>query len=292
MKTIPKENEINETEINNLLHTNPRAVVGGVVGVGVEESFEDNNLIINQSTDQSIINFKEKETKQNNFKFKFYLLIAIVVFILLILFLTLLVFHLEVFDRDTDEIEDCITPYGTRLGSDEKGVIGYSNCNEFTISDEPNFIPYSNTSTNKDDFIYSGMKWQCVEYSRRWLISTLQVTFSSVGYAYQIFDLSTVTNIFNESQTYPFHSYLNNESITSPQLGCLIIYNHTEDIGPAGHVAVITGIEKNLLLLGEQNWSNNYWEGINYSRNLTVTNIEGKYSINDESLIGWKCVEK
>lgn len=50
----------------------------------------------------------------------------------------------------------CVTAYGSILGQDNKGVIGYSNCNDEYVSDEPHFVNVSGS------VIYSGMRYQCV----------------------------------------------------------------------------------------------------------------------------------
>ena len=186
------------------------------------------------------------------------------------------------FRGDDNSEANCITPFGTVLGQDASNVIGYSNCNDKYTGSESNFV-------NED--VYSGLRWQCVEYSRRWLIETKQVTFQSVDIAAQIWDLSAVTKV-GTTESLPFESYSNRLTSHAPEIGCLLIYN--TDLAPTGHVAVIVGIDlvSNVVLIGEQNWSNNYWLGSNYARNISLlTNASGYYEIQDEYLIGWKCVK-
>jgi hypothetical protein len=185
---------------------------------------------------------------------------------------------------------ECISEFGTNLGSDPMGVIGYSNCNEYTVSEIPNFI--SSSSGEEEQEIYTGMKWQCVEYSRRWLILTKQVTYDSIEYAYQIWDLPNVTNVTDNETKYPFLSYPSGQSLTPPEVGCLLIYNATDYLEPTGHVSVIVGVEDDKILIGEQNWANDYWLGKNYARNITISLSDGKYSVDDLYVIGWKCVDE
>ena len=54
------------------------------------------------------------------------------------------------------QAKEFVTPFGTVLGSND-GVIGYSNGNDDYISHE----------RISKGVIYVGMKWQCVEYSKR-----------------------------------------------------------------------------------------------------------------------------
>jgi hypothetical protein len=181
---------------------------------------------------------------------------------------------------------ECVTSFGMILGSDAMGVIGYSNCNEDTVSEIPNFVPLG------EGEVYAGMKWQCVEYSRRWLILSKQVTYDSIDYAYQIWDLSDVTNVTDSDTKYPFLSFPSGQSLTPPEVGCLLIYNSTDYLEPTGHVSVVVGVQDNVILLGEQNWSNDIWLGSDYARNLTVVLSDGKYAVDDQYLIGWKCVDE
>jgi hypothetical protein len=67
----------------------------------------------------------------------------------------------------------CISPFGIVNGQDASGVIGYSNCNDSFVSDEESYV-----SAGGPTPVYAGLKWQCVEYGRRWLILNLQVLYS------------------------------------------------------------------------------------------------------------------
>lgn len=64
----------------------------------------------------------------------------------------------------------CVSPFGAVNGQDASGVIGYSNCNDSFVSDEESYVNAGVPSP-----VYAGLKWQCVEYGRRWLIYNLQV---------------------------------------------------------------------------------------------------------------------
>ena len=56
---------------------------------------------------------------------------------------------------------DCETQYGLELGKSPAGIPAYSNCSADCVIFEP----------NHHQGVYTGIKWQCVEYARRWLLS-------------------------------------------------------------------------------------------------------------------------
>ena len=196
--------------------------------------------------------------------------LAVYLFVLLYLFSTLQV-HAA-----------CVTPFGSVIGLDSTNVPAFSNCNDSYVSDEPSFVNQS---------IYSGMQWQCVEYSRRYLIQNYHLTFESVDYAWQIFGLSTLTAT-DGNLTVPFNTFKNGGTTVNPSVGCLLIYAKELD-GVTGHVAVIVNVARDFIWVAEQNWDNADWKGKSYSRQLPSSiNAGGLVSVNDSFVIGWKCVGK
>lgn len=93
------------------------------------------------------------------------------------------------FCENTDT-NKCITPYGEKLG-ESMGVISYSNCRSECVNNLENSIKFKDT----DKEIYTGLKWQCVEFARRWWILQKNITFSSVHSAEDIFNLKFAKNI-------------------------------------------------------------------------------------------------
>ena len=73
--------------------------------------------------------------------------------------------------------------------------------------------------TSDGNPIFAGMMWQCVEYARRYLITTLEVAFESIDYAADIWDLTKVTSVIDESQTYPLVNFANG----------MVLANSTDD---------------------------------------------------------------
>lgn len=135
--------------------------------------------------------------------------------------------------------------------------------------------------------IYTGLKWQCVEYARRWLIENKNVTFPSIKYAYMIWDLEHGERL-DTNQSVPMLRFENGTSKTAPQVGDLLIYSPEYVI--TGHVAVIVGVDLDFesVTIAEQNYFKQPWDLENFSRRLMLDmDKEGNYRIIDASLIGW-----
>jgi len=182
---------------------------------------------------------------------------------------------------------NCTTEFGKNIGYVEH-IQAYSNCNNHIISSIDN-------SVNKNNkYIYSGMKWQCVEYARRYLITKLGFTFKPINNAVDIFLLSNVESI-DGLQKKNFTSFKNGEissfPLNIPIVNDLIIWEITQPDIPFGHVAVVLKVDGDNIYIGEQNWSNDMWENPNYSRILRF-NIENSLLLDDDyRILGWKRVD-
>ncbi len=176
--------------------------------------------------------------------------------------------------------EACHSEFGFCIGQSYL-TKAYSNCNGDMVSKETNYV----VLTNENKKIVSGMKWQCVEYARRWLIDNKKVTFEDVEYAYHIWDLKHGTRV-DTDQKAPLLQYKNKETNTPPQVGDLLIYS--TDFAVTGHVAVVVGVSENSITIAEQNYFNQSWDSFDYSRRLLLEKDEkNNYRIFDEALIGW-----
>ena len=67
--------------------------------------------------------------------------------------------------------------FGEIIGITDQGVIAFSNEN-------------SNHQANYYQGIYTGLKYECVEFVRRWLIIVYNITFDSVDHAKDIYNLN------------------------------------------------------------------------------------------------------
>jgi hypothetical protein len=203
----------------------------------------------------------------------------------------------------------CVTMFGEKI-SHLEDVPAYSNCNNSFESGLNNFISCKNKK------LFSGMQWQCVEYARRYLITKLGVTFSSVDGAEDVFALKTVEST-ETGKKYKFKTFKNNLNCrrknNMPKVNDVIIWARNKSDTPFGHIAVILKIEGDQICIGEQNWSNAAWtgeprcqalrpsdpslickgvKGTAYSRILTFKKYNNRCIIVDGNykILGWKRV--
>lgn len=164
----------------------------------------------------------------------------------------------------------CDSSFGACLG-ESNGVKAFSNCSNKCSNDTDPDVVIKKDVTGLPQDIYTGMKWQCVEYARRFLAFVKEVIFLSVGSAFQIFDHTIVQSIYNPNLNYEFLSFPNG-SLTPPQEGDLIIYSKSLE-NKYGHVAVIAEVDLNagLVAVAEQNERNKPWENPNkYARKIKL----------------------
>ncbi len=173
----------------------------------------------------------------------------------------------------------CISPYGKMLGKSPRGIEAYSNCQSGCVIFEP----------NKWKGTYTGIKWQCVEYARRWLLVNTGAVYGDVDIAADIWDKIDHLTTVNSGKSIPLESRLNG-STQPPEVGDLLIY--AKAFNGTGHVAVITGIDINngLAEVSEQNYNNEPWPD-DYARKITLIKRDGHYWLLDGYLLGWKHVE-
>ena len=183
---------------------------------------------------------------------------------------SLIIFLVEGIRASTD-----VTPFGTILGV-HKGTIAYSNGNSDFISDE-HYV--------EGDIVY-GLKWQCVEYSRRWLIQQYRYSFEYVGAAADIWSLKNFVHL--DSSNAVSIKKVNNGSKCKPEVGNVLIYKKGGSDIHYGHVTIIVDVSEYGIKVAEENWDNDYWPG-DYSREMNFTIKDDKYYLIDEEypIYGW-----
>ena len=156
----------------------------------------------------------------------------------------------------------------------------------------PNIPAYSNES---DDFIsfecayvhgiYTGLKWQCVEFARRWLLLQCSCTFPSVADAAEMWLEITHVERVTDGQHLPVKKHPNGSS-TKPKCGAFLLYPRGEEI-PFGHIAVICQVGENFIRVVEQNYQFRYWRG-DFSREIPMIYRDGGYFLEDYyQIYGW-----
>jgi hypothetical protein len=165
--------------------------------------------------------------------------------------------------------------YGDPLGSN-RGVIAYAN---------------KGAKRFKIDYFFAqgvctGLRYQCVEYARRWMVEVKGLTFSDVLVAADIWSLNFVRSISGNEQKQL--KQRPNGCDIAPVVGDLLIYARAKHL-PWGHVAVIVGLELSAgkLRIAEQNEQDHFWAG-DFSRELNVRTEGRNFVIEDKyPVIGW-----
>lgn len=174
----------------------------------------------------------------------------------------------------------CATPFGARLGTTPMGLIAYSNCQPDCMLPVP----------HRWDGTFTGIRWQCVELARRWLVARRGLTFDSVDLA---IDIWTEIDVYTDVETgvgHPVESILNGAD-DPPTVGNLLIY--AQVLEGTGHVAVVTNVtlpkgeSPGSVEVAEQNYANTRWPD-DHARRIPLLRNQGRWWLLDPYLIGWK----
>ncbi|CAK4066357.1 unnamed protein product [Aphanomyces euteiches] len=137
-------------------------------------------------------------------------------------------------------------PWGTVIGV-TSGVKVFSNDNP-PPTDSYNFYPDDTDETNGT---FTGLRWQCVELARRYLLVTQGVVFESVDDAVGIFSLREVINVTTDKRL-PLDIYPQGSPVP-PKVGSLVIWDRPGYYTPYDHVAVVINIQDTFIDVAEEN---------------------------------------
>lgn len=176
--------------------------------------------------------------------------------------------------------QDCKTPYGTELGMAANGVKAFSNCSAKCVIFDP----------NKMDGVYTGIKWQCVEYARRWLLKEYGKVYGDVDYAFDIWDKIKDIHSPKDREEKISLQNIENGKILSFKRGDLVIYSKA--YMSTGHVAVVVEMSDKTekdpwIRVAEENYLNKKWPG-QYAREIKLKKTALGYSIEDKYVLGIK----
>jgi glutathionylspermidine amidase/synthetase len=178
-------------------------------------------------------------------------------------------------------------PFGTICGYAPGGIPAFS-------SDYDNYTEVESYFSGGIEHYY-GSPYQCVEFSRRWMIHALGLTFGSVGMAYEIFDKSHAVRVKDKTKV-PWTN-IKNGSTVRPRLGSLLIWHSGGEFSYTGHVAVVTDVSDEWVRIAEQNVDDTLWpNGQDWARELDVeyNPSTGEYFIHERwgrrggRVMGWK----
>jgi trypanothione synthetase/amidase len=172
-----------------------------------------------------------------------------------------------------------LAPFNDILGTASTNVPAYSNTTDVLFSVERHYL----------HGIFLGIKWQCVEYARRWLLLRKGCVFKNVRHAADIWSQLTSVERVTDGKHFPLRTHPNG-SPELPKIDSFLIYPRSPE-QPVGHIAVICGVGPDYVRIAEQNNKFHYWTG-DHARQLHMICKDGLYFIEDEDPIeGWMEIE-
>ncbi len=190
------------------------------------------------------------------------------------------ILHAEEKPLPKECLTECTTPFGQELGHTTNKVIAYSNCQAHCVYPSP----------VEKDGIFLGIKWQCVEFARRWLFTEFGMSFPSIDFAYEFWGKIDHLVAVAEKKDVPLEKHLNGD-LAIPERGDILLYG--QDLAGTGHIAIILRVDrrKKEIYIGEENLENKAWPS-DYARKVSYVEVKGKNWILDPYLIGWKSFKK
>jgi trypanothione synthetase/amidase len=172
-----------------------------------------------------------------------------------------------------------IVPFNAVQGIMSTNVPAYSNENDDFISFEGFYV----------HGIFTGFKWQCVEFARRWLLLRKSCIFQNVMSAADMWQELTYIERVTDGEKFSIRTY-SNGCTNKPKCDSFLIYHRGNGI-PYGHIAVICEVQENFICVAEQNYQFHYWPN-NYARQIPLIHRNGLYYIEDnDSIYGWMEIE-
>ena len=185
--------------------------------------------------------------------------------------------------------------FGILIGIAPGGVKAYSS--HYNTASKEDYPKWSSYKLYTDDGHYTGHKYQCVEFARRWLIETNKMTFDDVWMAFQILKLKSFKSVVDKSDV-DVERTENGKKGHLPVLGTVMLWNPRGFFFMTGHVAIVTHVRDGKIGIAEQNVTHAAWgEGKNHARELdySVDPETGAITIVDEcfaptynaKVLGW-----
>jgi glutathionylspermidine amidase/synthetase len=135
---------------------------------------------------------------------------------------------------------------------------------------------------------YTGKRWECVEFARRFLLVTKAITFDDVDCATDIWRLDYFTHIQAQRpvELQKIWKVWAQQRFLVPEKNDVLIWERDRE-QPYGHVAIVVGRDGDDIHIAEQNYEDDphkvSWKGRPYARTITLAN--------EPFLIGWLRIE-
>ncbi len=178
--------------------------------------------------------------------------------------------------------------FGSVLGYAPGNVPAFSS--DYDSADDRE-LPDRHAYRSYIDGIYMGYKWQCVEFARRWMYVNKGYIFDDVAMAYDIFDLTSV-RVVRDNSHLPLKAFRNG-SLRHPQPGALMVWDEGGEFERTGHVAVVVEVSAEWVRVAEQNVGHKRWTaGAAFAREIKAKVAPtGEFwvecSFGDATILGW-----
>lgn len=111
--------------------------------------------------------------------------------------------------------------------------------------------------------ILTGIKWECIEFIRRYLSKKYNISFSMVKNVYDMLNIKYFIDFLKNKLV--FLEFYCKNCIISPKVDDLVLFYYKN----TGHIAIISKIKNKYIEICEQNWSKD-WETTKYSRIVSI----------------------
>jgi hypothetical protein len=199
---------------------------------------------------------------------------------------------------DDEPVVGARAPFGRVIGVGPKGVPAHS-CHYASIVHacllgEFVCLPFTIRHTSDEGGRQYGVRWQCVEYARRWLMTAAGHTFDDCPTAAHMFGMRDAVRLSDGARVaWDCVPNGSGPERARPTAGCLLIWHARGHFVGTGHVAVVTVATDTYVRVAEQNFDDRYWPaGREWARELPVTvdAATGAYTIGervDGEVCGW-----
>lgn len=162
-------------------------------------------------------------------------------------------------------------PYNTIIGYAPYNIPIYDNSKYMLVN-----IEHFGSKGTKYENIFYGIKYQCVEFVRRWYIHVYNLTFESIDNAIDIIKLKHAINI-KTNMKMPF-IYIQNTLHNTPIFGDIVVWKAINKYIVTGHVCIVTMVyNTSMIEIAEQNGESKTGKRI--------------INIHNNDIIGWmRCI--
>ncbi|KAH9593380.1 CHAP domain [Trypanosoma melophagium] len=185
-----------------------------------------------------------------------------------------------------EEEEFRIVPLHGICGYAPGGIPAYSNGTSSTFTNQKHYHQHKKHKPNKQQQLFTGYKWQCVEFARRYLLHSKGLALPSFDFAAHIIHLRYVYDIYTGARV-PCR-LVPQGGRDPPTLHSLIIYPGSYR-NIVGHVGVITYITVHSVGVADQNRYFHHWGEKPFSAEFALECVDGCYYVRDPEVEcrGW-----